>query len=143
MVWDYGEPHKTNISAIVILEHLEVGQQRFLAETASRDRKLTPEQAFVETFQTCERTRGTKRDVSLREVRVVVCENPHVKRLPKALFTGPYDERYGLSKGKIKRLFVGRELRKLEAREGKGARSPISQLIQKSMRKRLAVSRGS
>ena len=72
MVWDFGKPHRTNISAVVILEELQVGQRRFLATTPRSGSKVSREEAWLGTLAETRRARGSKRDVSLRELRVVV-----------------------------------------------------------------------
>lgn len=107
-----GQPEKavnTTINAIIVVEHYPVGQRRFgkyyddFKSTADRD--LSAENCWREI----ENARGSERDVSLRVVRVVVNENPFARiPLPRDLFVGPYDERYGAdNKGTIVRLHAG------------------------------------
>ena len=62
--------------------------------------------------------RGTERDNRLRELRVVICENPYARiPFPTELFRGPYDERYGNLSGGIQCIFVGEEIKKIEEQE--------------------------
>ena len=131
MRWDSGEPHKSNVSAIVVLEHLKVGQIRFRATYSRSEGKLGTVERAVKMWEAETRARGTKRDASLSELRVVVYENPYAsKRLPKGVFCRPYDERYGPWRGRIMRTFVGRELRKLEVKSSAAFRSPLAGIFQ-------------
>ena len=74
---------------------------------------------MVEALEMLGKTEGTERDYRLRELRVVVYENPYArKRLPEEMFRGSYDERYRLSNGYMTRLHAGAnitEVEKLEA----------------------------
>lgn len=119
-------------SAVIVLEDLEVGQRKFLAKTSPGNLKYDNQKSWIETYKAMERARGTKRDVSCREPRALVCENPSAaKRLPVNIFRGPYDERYRQADPHPpKRVFVGRGLRHLEAEEGK-RRSPFAHLFAK------------
>ncbi len=65
-----------------------------------------------------DRAAGTRSDRSLRNLRAVVHENPYaLVGLPRHIFCGPHDERYGQCDGCINRIFVGEEIEKLEAEE--------------------------
>jgi hypothetical protein len=67
-----------------------------------------------------EAARGTERDISLRQLRVVVHENPYARKpFPEDIFRGVYDERYGAHEGKILRKYAGAEIERLEAEEGR------------------------
>jgi len=74
---------------------------------------------FAEAWEMYEKAHGTERDYALQELRVVVYENPTARKpLPKEMFRGPYDERYGGENGYITRLYAGAkilEMEKLEA----------------------------
>ena len=66
-----------------------------------------------EIVKEAEAALGTDRDVSLRDLRVVVHENPYARiRIPSELFRGPCDERYGERDRRIQRLFQGDEVAK-------------------------------
>ena len=86
--------------------------------------------------------RGTKRDVLKKEPRVIVHENPFAtKKLPKNIFCGPYDERYGLRNNRIERISVGREIRKLGAQCPAALKSPLAGILKESARKKRVLSR--
>ncbi|HAM44386.1 MAG TPA: hypothetical protein DCM67_05115 [Propionibacteriaceae bacterium] len=113
------ESQNTTISAIIVVERYPLGENRFsqyydgLENTAGR--KLSIEECYAEVV----RCRGTDLDVSLTTVRCVVHENPFARMpLPRDLFVGPYDERYG-SKGEgwIRRVFAGVEVAKFDVAE--------------------------
>ena len=61
-------------------------------------------------------------------------------QLPKNIFCGPYDERYGLRHNRIKRIYAGREIRKLEARRPAAFKSPVARILQESARKKKVLS---
>jgi len=141
MRWDSGESHKTNISAILAVEQFPVGQYRFRAAAHKRDPRLGTVHRAVLAYEAIKRARGTERDASLREVRVIVHENPFAtKKLPKNIFCGPYDERYGLRHNRIKRISAGREIRKLEAQRPAAFKSPLARILQESARKKKVLS---
>ena len=102
------------ISAILVLESLEIGQRRFRVEIR-RSERVRKKLSLAEAWEIYEKAQGSEKDYALQELRVVVCENPAARRpLPKELFRGPYDERYGSANGYIRRLFVGEGIRELE-----------------------------
>jgi len=142
MRWESGKPHKTNVSAIVVLEQLKVGQIRFRATYTSPEGKLSRVERALKMWEAETRARGTKRDSSLAELRVVVYENPYAsKRLPRGVFCGPYDQRYGPWRGRIRRTFAGRELRKLEVKCRPALRSPLAKMFKESAKRRTALSK--
>ena len=97
----------TTISAVLVLENLEIGHRRFGVEVRRAEcegKKLS----FVEAFDMLRKTEGTESDYKLRELRLVVYENPYARyQLPRDIISGPYDERYGLSHGRTTRLYAG------------------------------------
>jgi hypothetical protein len=141
MRWDSGESRKTNISAILVVEQFPVGQYRFRATAPKRDARLSTVERAVLGYKARNRARGTERDSSLREVRVIVHENPlATKKLPKNIFCGPYDERYGPRHNRIKRISAGREIRKLEARHPTAFESPLARIFRESAGKKKVLS---
>jgi hypothetical protein len=106
------------ISAVLVLEDLEVGQRRFGVEVR-RTEKEGKKLSLVEAFEMFEKAKGTEKDYELKELRVVVYENPYARRrLPAEMFRGPYDKRYGVADGCATLLFAGErilDLEKLEA----------------------------
>jgi hypothetical protein len=142
MRWESGEPHKANVSAIVVLEQLKVGQMRFLAAPRRARENVSREERFALAWEEVKRARGTKHDSSLRELRVVVYENPYALRpLRPDLFCGPYDERYGLPRNRVKRLFLGREIREIYSKASLG--SPLAEIVRKSAKNRIGISKNS
>ncbi len=118
-------PQNTTISAILVLEQLPVGRRRLEAAVAAEEVQIGRELNLQEHLQRVEQARGTDRDVSLRQLRVVVHDNPYAGRLfPVDLFVGPYDERYGPAGGTISRTFAGQQIVNLPAE-----RSPIAKLF--------------
>jgi hypothetical protein len=141
MRWDSGESHKTNISAILVLEQFPVRQYTFRATAPKRDPRLSTVDGAVHAYEAIKRARGTKRDASLKEARVIIHENPFAtKKLPKNIFCGPYDERYGLRQNKIKRICAGREIRMLEAQCPGAFKSPLARILQESAGRKKALS---
>jgi len=108
----------TTLSAILALRQFRVGQRRFQVDVRRKERELGHKLNLEEFGQMMELARGTERDVSLTQLRVVVHENPFAKvPLPRTLFCGPYDERYGLVDDHIERVFAGEAMRAIEKEE--------------------------
>jgi excisionase family DNA binding protein len=110
-------PQNTTISAIIALERLGVGGREFRVMVAAREatekRRLSWGE-FHELFQ-ADREKNTR-----RVLRTMVYENPYAAvPLPRDLFIGPYDERWGRIENKpvIGRIFTGPDLQKLEESE--------------------------
>jgi len=105
------------ISAVLVLEDLDVGQRRFGVEVRRAEKegkKLSP----VEFFEMFERAKGTEKDYGLKELRISVYENPYARKRPPAeMFRGPYDKRYGLADGYVTLLFAGARILDLERLE--------------------------
>jgi hypothetical protein len=141
MRWDSGESHKTSITAILVLEQFPVGQYTFLATAPKRDARLSTVDRAVLAYEAIKRARGTKRDASLRQVRVIVHENPSAtKKLPKNIFCGPYDERYGLRHNKIERISAGRDIRMLESQRPAALKSPLARILREAATKKKVLS---
>ncbi len=110
----------TTISAVLALSWFSVGKRRFELEIKRKERELGHKFSLEETLEEINRTQGTEKDISLRQLRVVVCENPYARpglELPRDLFRGPHDERYGPSEGHIERVFAGEQIVQLETQE--------------------------
>jgi hypothetical protein len=118
-----GKPVQTQnqtISAIIVLDQLPLGRRRFLADTRKKEAELGREFSLEESLSMLDGARGTERDWGLLQLRTVVCENPYARNpLPRELFTGPFDERYGdaHTDGHITRIYCGDEIQNLEAEE--------------------------
>jgi hypothetical protein len=112
------QPQNTTISAIVVLELLPVGKKRFEIEVARKTRSLGRELKYDEYFQLVTDSRGTERDISLRQLRTVTCLNPYRRKpFPQRLFRGPYDECYGEVAGDLQRIYLGDQLKAVEEAE--------------------------
>jgi hypothetical protein len=109
-------PQNTTISAVIVVEHFNLGQRRFNKHYETLERALGRTLTTDELFAEMQAARGTNRDVTLRAVRAVVCENPYARLpLPRELFAGPYDERYGSDDGAhILRVYAGPVVLELE-----------------------------
>jgi len=108
----------TTISGILVLEHLNIGERRFNVSVARWEKNQGRSPTVTEYFQFIEAARGSREDISLRQLRVVVYENPcaRIALIPE-LFRGPYDERYGITENRVERAFRGEEILKLENEE--------------------------
>jgi hypothetical protein len=116
------EPQNSTISAILVLHQIGVGKRRFDIAVRLRQQELGRKLTLEEHFEAVDRSRGTERDVSLTQLRVVVCENPYARiSLPRGIFQGPYDEIYGpdqMARDHITRIFAGEQIKQLESQEG-------------------------
>jgi hypothetical protein len=90
----------TIISAIIVVERYPIGEKRFRLFVYEKEQELRRELGVEEYLQALEQSAGSERDLSLNRIRVRVHENPHARvLLDRRLFTGPFDERYGLIDG--------------------------------------------
>jgi hypothetical protein len=112
-------PQNQTISAILALSFLPVGRIRFDAYVDELEERRK-QQIGVEEYTTLiEELRGTERDTGLLQLRAVIHENPYAREglvFPKELCRGPYDERYGAKDGTIQRLYAGKGLQGLPAK---------------------------
>lgn len=104
-------PNKnTTINALVTVRDIAVGRPR-MNKIWQEQRTLSYEETvavgiarFGETFDPFETQRG-----------VIVWENIYARRpLPRDVFNGPYDQRFGLDENDIACIFFGRGLEELE-----------------------------
>ena len=101
-------PQNQTISAILVLDLLQVGRIRFDAHIEQLETQRGEEVGVEEYTALIENLRGTDRDTTLIQLRGVVHENPVAKqKFPLELFRGPYDERYGLKDNLIQRVYAG------------------------------------
>lgn len=129
------EPQNTTISAIVVLEHLEVGKLRFDLEVFRKERETGRDLAYEEFARMIDRHRGTECDISLTQIRAVVCQNPYARiQFPHGILHGPYDEVFGVTDGGIARIFAGELIEKLEAEAKSIGYTPMGPL-QKALAK--------
>jgi hypothetical protein len=122
------EPQNTRLTAIIVLDQLALGRRRFLAEMQEREGHLGRKLILEESLAMLEAARGSEKDWGLRQLRVIVCENPHARiQLTRGHFRGPFDERYGRVQDRVGRVFAGDEIVKLEADEQKGSMASAEQ----------------
>jgi hypothetical protein len=110
-------PQNTTISAIIALERLRVGGREFQVIVAAKEAAEERRLSWAEFFELLQ----ADREKNNRHVlRTMVYENPYATvPLPRNLFNGPYDERWGPIENQplIGRLFTGPDLQKLEKSE--------------------------
>jgi len=108
-------PQNTTISALIALTQFPVGRRHFEIELYRKEQRLGRELSLEEFVQFAESVTEEGLDSTEMALRVVVYENPYARiQLPRDIFLGPYDERFGPDKGRISRLFAGLEIEKLE-----------------------------
>ncbi|MGB6874522.1 MAG: hypothetical protein WBD87_00675 [Candidatus Acidiferrales bacterium] len=108
----------TTISAVIVVEHLALGMRRLSANIDRVKRDSDCKISIEQIWQITQDAVGTEHDPSLRQLRVIVYENPVAqKRLSREMFCGGYDERYGPEDGKLVRLYAGKGILELEAEE--------------------------
>ena len=128
----------TKISALIVLQHLGLGMRRLSAYIdrikLKSDSKISVEQVWKITHEAI----GTERDPSLRQLRVIVYENPVAQKpLSREMFRGEYDERYGPEDGKLLRIYAGKgilDLEDEEARSGSRTGSPVLRSLKQEPR---------
>lgn len=127
------KPRSTQFSSVIVLEKFPLGQVKFsqLYDESERYREKKPNARdnAVDTFNYIQSLKSEGFDISETVVRMVVYENPYADiRLPRGLFQGPYDERWGEEKpqsGKITKVFEGTKLRELDAAIRSYSKSPL------------------
>lgn len=94
--------HNTRISALITLRRIAVGKRRL-----RRIRQDNPNMSFAEAHNLAGERFGIDYFVELQQ-GVIVWENVYARvPLPRDIFNGPYDERYGLDGDDIARVFCG------------------------------------
>jgi hypothetical protein len=119
----------TTISAIIVVERYRIGEKRFRLFVHEKEQELGRELDIEEYLCLAEDSAGTERDLSLNRIRLRVHENPYARvPLTRALFTGPFDERFGKfeDSGRCGRVYVGRSVTEFEQR------SPVAKLLSES-----------
>ena len=110
-------PQNTTISAIIALERLGIGGREFRVMVAVKEASEGRRLSWAEFFELLQ----ADREKNNRHVlRTMIYENPYAAvPLPRDLFNGPYDERWGrIEDGSpISRIFAGPDLLKLEHSE--------------------------
>ena len=108
-------PQNTTISAIIALERFKIGQQELQIAVEQKERA---EQRSLDIEEHLKMLNDNREKFSRLVLRTIVYENPHAnKALPRDVFVGPFDERWGQEGDLIKQVFVGPELTKLTETE--------------------------
>ncbi len=111
-------PQNTTMSAICVLEALGEGSRRFGIRIAQWEHETGEMCSPERIWNLAREAEGTEADGSISHLRIVVYENLYaVAPLTEAFGTGPYDERFGVREGHLRRVFVGPSLEALEADE--------------------------
>ncbi len=117
---DIENAHNTTLSALITLRFVGVGQRRFdkiWQERKSVDKDFGKEDLDAAFAEVCAEAARRYPDFALEEKRlgVIVWENA-VARIPlsRELFTGPYDERWGIEDNQQRIVFSGEKLAELE-----------------------------
>ena len=109
------KPQNTTISSVIALERLATGQSEL--QIAVERREVAEERvlSFEDYWQMVEKN---PQAYARRVLRTIVYENPHAKKqLPRDIFTGPFDERWGGEGKLITQVFIGSGLKKLRETE--------------------------
>lgn len=106
----WSKPQNTTISALITLRHVRIGQMRY--RKFIRDlRKQSSIDASIQF----------EYDIDEEHLGVIVWENVFARMpLPRELFCGPFDERYGADGEYIKRVFAGDAVLEYEELENDG-----------------------
>jgi hypothetical protein len=112
-------PQNQTISAIIVLSRVPAGERLFHAHLRDIETQLGPAfDLWTHLPLELEASRCTLRDPQRKPLRVVVHENPYARiPLPRELFCGAWDERYGRLDGRIQQLFQGEEVAKLPPKQ--------------------------
>ncbi len=100
--YESSKPQNQTISALVTLRYIHVGQRRY--------RKI-----FRESLKSVEPMADIDFDVDEKRVGVIVWENAHARvPLPRDMFLGSYDVRWGVEGDVITQIFTGKGILELE-----------------------------
>ncbi|HEV2800976.1 MAG TPA: hypothetical protein VGW12_10790 [Pyrinomonadaceae bacterium] len=128
-----GNPRNTHISAMMVLDDFPIGSYNFDIQYQRRAKELGRRLTRKELFMFIEEQRAKGLDYGETTLRVLICENPYADiQLPRQIFTGPFDERYGPEGDHILRVFAGEAIKGLEAKEVYPRRSPLSAIMKRN-----------
>lgn len=133
-------PQNTTISAVIALERFTVGQTELQIAV---ERKERAEQRSLSLDEHLAMLDANREAYGRRVLRTIVYENPHARKpLPRDIFTGPFDERWGQDGDVIKQIFIGPELKALNDSEHELGldQSPFLRHARRQARKRSATS---
>ena len=104
-------PQNTTISAVIALERFAVGEREFQIKVEQKERAEQRSLSLEEHLNFLETERAA---YGRKVLRTIVYENPHAaKPLPRDIFAGPFDERWGQSGNYIAPVYTGADLAKL------------------------------
>lgn len=109
------KPQNTTISAVIALERFPVGQKELQIAV---EQKEVAEQRSLSWEEHLGMLDANRAAYGRQVLRTIVYENPHAEKpLPRDIFTGPFDERWGRSGDNIAPVFAGPELERLRGAE--------------------------
>ena len=115
-----------HISSVIHLEDFPIGRYLFDKEHKERSQQLQRKLSRNEVLDLIKERGNQEHNYGETVLRVVVCENPFANiPLPKNIFNGPSDERYGSDGMHIARNFTGNELNRLRYEGLYPGRSPL------------------
>lgn len=104
------QPQNTTLSALITLRYVSIGQARLQAHMREleKQRPVTIEDWFIVEVDF---------DRTECQLGVIIWENPFARiPLPRGIFCGLYDERYGIEGDYLARVFAGEGVVELERR---------------------------
>jgi excisionase family DNA binding protein len=105
------KPQNTTISAVIALERFPIGQKELRIAV---EQKEIAEQRSLSWEEHLEMLDANRAKYGRQVLRTIVFENPHAKKpLPRDIFAGPLDERWGQDGDNIARIFIGPEGKRL------------------------------
>ena len=111
----HGRAQNTRISSVVILSHFPHKQRLIEIESAQLKKDLGRAPNWEDFCRLAEEFDHKYIGRPDSVLRSVVYENPFAGRpLPRDIFIGPCDERWGSEDGCMQRVFVGPEVQKIE-----------------------------
>jgi len=130
-------PQKTRLSSIIALGRFPVGQKEFRIKVEKTERDEGRNLPLDEMHEIMESDRIAYERVVLR---VVTYESPYAdKQLPRDIFTGPFDERWGPSGDVIGPIFTGAQLKELRQAEHElELDDKVARLLQRRARRSLS-----
>jgi hypothetical protein len=111
------KPRNTTVSSLIVLGTYSLHEKRIEAAVRRRAQALGRSMTLQEAVEgALELVEEMGDDGGERRVRVVVYENPFARSpLSRGLFNGPFDERWSMESGFMRRVFVGEEIVRGEA----------------------------
>jgi hypothetical protein len=123
--YEFRVPRYTPLSSIIVIEKVPLGEIKFSELCDERDKHRekngTAVENSVDTYEYLQSLIASGFDLTEAVIRVLVYENPFATiPLPRNLFTGPYDQRWGMTVSDPKNIapiFTGQLFQELTATE--------------------------